>query len=345
MITDRQYDNCISLGWFCGVASALSRLGLRGHSGPFDWYFSEYRGVLSQIENDFRDFLVKDNLKIDDDNPTRFVDIKYGFHYLHDVQEDFEDEYEEICQKYFRRIAVFREAVTHPTVFFRCVRDQKEIDFINRNWEYAEVLLKSFCAENRVIYVLFSGLQNLTDKVEAYQLDIKQCVGEYQLRHLFDTSEELLDLCKRLICDDQLQKNKEFDRSVNAEAEAAGYVEKCLEADTDGADRIILDLLGASADEGIYIWGAGYYGTLLARYLRKRKVAIKGLIDNYYPGKTKEEFAVIPFDAVEDGAKIFIAMYKKGANNAIEQQIKSRHKKTTVVKYSEFLKAFDPDTL
>jgi hypothetical protein len=38
-------------------------------------------------------------------------------------------------------------------------------------------------------------------------------------------------------------------------------------------------------------------------------------------------------------------MYKKGANNAIEQQIKSRHKKTTVVKYSEFLKAFAPDTL
>jgi hypothetical protein len=287
--------------------------------------------------------LIRDNLKIDDKNPTIFTDTKYGFLYPHDVLENLEDEYETIRQKYFRRIAVFREAITHPTVFFRCVREQNEIDYINQNWEYAETLLKSFCAENRVIYVLFSGLRDLTDKVEAYKLDMKQCVGEYQLRHLFDTSEELLDLCKRLISADQMQKNKAFDRSMKAESEVAGYVEKFLEADTDGADRIILDLLGASADEGIYIWGAGYHGTLLARYLRKRNVAIKGLIDNFYLEKTKEEFEVIPFDEVEDGAKISLALVNKESNNSIERQIKNRHKKTTVVKYSEFLNAFDCD--
>ena len=57
--TDRQYKNCISLGWFCGTASALSKLGLRSHSGPFDWYFSKYSAVLDQIENDFIDFMKK----------------------------------------------------------------------------------------------------------------------------------------------------------------------------------------------------------------------------------------------------------------------------------------------
>lgn len=31
-----QYDNCISLGWFCGTASSLSKLGLRNFSEPFD---------------------------------------------------------------------------------------------------------------------------------------------------------------------------------------------------------------------------------------------------------------------------------------------------------------------
>jgi hypothetical protein len=288
--------------------------------------------------------LIKDNLRIDDNNPTRFTDTKYGFQYPHEVLENLEDEYETIRQKYFRRIAVFREAVTHPTVFFRCVRNQKEIDYINQNWEYAEALLKSFCAENRVIYVLFSGLQNLTDKVEAYQLDMKQCVGKYQLRHLFDTSEELLDLCTRLIGADQMQKNKEFDRSANGQTAVAGYIRKCAEEDVDGVDRIVLDTMDASVDEGIYIWGAGHYGTLLARYLRKRNVAINGIIDNNYLKKTNEEFEVIPFDAVEDGAKIFIAISKKESNIAIERQIRSRHRRTTIVKFSDLVNAMDWDT-
>jgi hypothetical protein len=270
------------------------------------------------------------------------MDTKYGFHYLHDVQENFEDEYEAICQKYLRRIVVFREAVTHPTVFFRCIWDQDEIEYINRNWEYAEALLKNFCAENRIIYVFQSGLQNLTDKVESYQLNIESYAGKtYPMRHLFDTSEELLDLCTRLTCADSMQRNKEFDRSVNAGKIAYGCVAQCLEEDIDRLDKNILDLLGASADEGIYIWGAGDYGMRFARYLRKRNVAINGIIDNNYLEKPKEEFEIIPFDAVEDGAKIFIAILKKESNDAIERQIKSKHERTIVVKFSDLFNEMD----
>lgn len=32
-----EYENVISLGYFCSVASEIERLGLRRHSGPFDW--------------------------------------------------------------------------------------------------------------------------------------------------------------------------------------------------------------------------------------------------------------------------------------------------------------------
>lgn len=34
----------------------MAKLGLRSHSGPFDWYYSDYWAVLKQMENDFSDF-------------------------------------------------------------------------------------------------------------------------------------------------------------------------------------------------------------------------------------------------------------------------------------------------
>lgn len=43
------FDNCISLGWFCGIASSMSQLGLRSVSGPFDWCYSDYWAVLTQM--------------------------------------------------------------------------------------------------------------------------------------------------------------------------------------------------------------------------------------------------------------------------------------------------------
>jgi hypothetical protein len=82
------YSNCISLGWFCGTASSLSRLGLRSYSGPFDWYFSHYWAVLNQIENDFKDFMKWENLELslDDASGRTFCDRKYGFCCNHDIK-------------------------------------------------------------------------------------------------------------------------------------------------------------------------------------------------------------------------------------------------------------------
>ena len=51
------YNSFISLGWFCGVASSMSKYGLRSFSSPFDWYFSDFKSVLHFIETDFIDFL------------------------------------------------------------------------------------------------------------------------------------------------------------------------------------------------------------------------------------------------------------------------------------------------
>jgi hypothetical protein len=334
--TDRQYDNCVSLGWFCGTASSLSKLGLRSQSDPFDWYFSHYWAVLNQIENDFIDFMVKDNLEIQEDNDKVFKDIKYGFVCNHDIQNNFENEYELIRNKYIRRVERFRETIKHPTVFFRCIRDNEEVEYINHNWEYAEKLLKRFNKKNHIIYVYHSGLSNLTDRVQSYRLEINQYIGKtYDMRHMFDTSQELLDICANLISFKKMQKNKEFDNKTNAQKAVGAYINKCIEENIDGIDNIILSSLGVSKNDGIYIWGAGKYGRSLVKYLSERNIKIKGIIDNNILTEVDEKFDVIPFEKVNDGAKIFIAVANKDANEDIVEQVMSRHNKTNIVRFQD----------
>jgi hypothetical protein len=326
----------VSLGWFCGTASSLSKLGLRSQSGPFDWYFSHYWAVLNQIENDFQDFMVKDNLEIQEDNDKVFKDTKYGFICNHDIQDNFENEYELIRNKYLRRVKKFRETIKQPTVFFRCIRDNEEVEYINHNWEYAEKLLKRFNEKNHIIYVYHSGLHNLTDRVQSYCLGINQYIGKtYEMRHMFDTSDELLNICTCLISIEKMQNNIEFDNKTNANKAVAAYINKCIEENIDGLDNAILSSLGVSKNDGIYIWGAGKYGRALVKYLGERNIKIKGIIDNKILTKEDESYNIIPFEKVDDMAKIYIAVSNKEANEDIVKQVMSRHNRIVIVRFQD----------
>ena len=202
----RQYDNCISLGWFCGTASSLAKLGLRSYSGPFDWCFSQLGGVINQIEDDFKEFMLRENLRIDAADKKIFHDIKYGIDYLHDIEEDFDEEYEEIHEKYIRRVNVFREMIMHPTIFFRCVKDNEEVEYINNNWKYINKLLNSFNPENQIVYVRHAGINELTDKVSFFILDADHYIGKpYEMRHMFDNCQELIAFCDSLIDPNKMQ--------------------------------------------------------------------------------------------------------------------------------------------
>lgn len=337
--SDETYSNCISLGWFCGTASSLSKLGLRSNSSPFDWYFSHYWAVLKQIENDFSDFMKRENLETEKDNKKVFKDTKYGFYCNHDVKEDFGAEYGDIYQKYCRRVDTFRQSIVRPTVFFRCIRDQEEVDYINSKWDYAEKVLKTFNRENRVIYLYHNGLIGITEKVQSFCLGIDCYIGKtYEMRHLFEGSEELLDLCAGLLPRDLIQKNKAFDISQNAQKVMAGYVNKCIEEHIDGIDESILETMEVSKDEGIYLWGAGKFGIPLARYLKERDVIINGIVDNKSYGKEIAGFNIISFEEVTVESKIFIAVSNIDANVEIEHQILARYPKAKIIKYQDLYK-------
>lgn len=308
--TDRQYNNCVSLGWFCGTASSLGKIGLRSYSGPFDWYFSDYQGVLKQIEIGFTDFMVRDNLTIEEGNEKIFHDVKYGFRCNHDIKENFDSEYDLIYERYKRRAERFMKDILSPTVFFRTIRDEKEVRFINDNWEYADRLVKGYNLKNRIIYVKRAGIAGLTNNVERYDLAISDYIGKfYEMRHMFDASAELLEVCSNLISIDKMHKNIEFDKMKNFQRIIAGYVKRCVEGNINGVDDAILSALDVSRTDGIYLWGAGRYGLPLARYLCDRHVVIKGIIDNAFLSIKSDEFNIVSFADVNDGSKIFIVNF------------------------------------
>lgn len=329
------FSNCISLGYYCGTACVLSRLGLRNTSGPFDWYISDFQGVLSQIENGFSDFLKRKNLE-KTDNPKIIIDTKYGFVINHDIKNNFEDEYEEIWRKYNRRITRFKQTVIQPTLFFRCIQNEAEIEYINEHWEHVSFLLKRYNGKNEIVYVYREGLPTLTSNVKSFCLNIDSYdANVLAMRHLFDKSEELVVFCNNLLPTSVRRKNLEFDRDSNSQRVLAHYVHRQVTDDVDGIDESILAACDADKSSEIFIWGAGTFGMPLAGYLRRRGVHIRGIIDNNAIESKIDGFDIIPFDKVEDGAKIFVSVSKEEFNLAIEKQIRDVQCNVTIAKYAD----------
>lgn len=228
----KRYDNCISLGWFCGTASSMSRYGLRSHSGPFDWYYSKLDSVLKVMETDFQDFMKKENLLIDSKDYRVFHDIKYGFRFNHDVQNDFEIEYSMIYRKYMRRAEYFMASVQQPTCFIRTVRSEEEIKFIEENKDYIYKVIKRSNSNNEIIFLILRYMRELPNSYIWFRLNIEQYVGRtYEMRHMFDSSEDFSEYCKKHILSDRnMKRNLKYDRIYYKELE---FMRKLSEADFD----------------------------------------------------------------------------------------------------------------
>lgn len=322
-INHTQYENCISLGWFCGCASSLEKLGLRSTSGPFDWYFSDFWAVLEQIENAFTDFMKKENLVQSKVNYRAFDDIKYGFYCNHDIKESFEEEINEVCVKYHKRAKRFLNMITSPTLFIRVIRDEKEIDYINNNWKKAESIIKKYNSKNDIIYAVKKGLHNLTPSVPSFHLEVSEYIMKpYEMRHLLDSSTNLITFLSSSFQNQYRAKNLSFDKEKNYYGLILGYVNKCLEESIDGIERAILEGFGTCSNEPIYLWGAGNYGIQIANYLRERNVNVLGIIDNSYTNKTEiNNIPISGFDLAKNYKRIFIAVANEKSNEEIVQQI------------------------
>lgn len=320
-----QYDNCLSLGWFCGTASSLSKLGLRNFSGPFDWYFSDFDSVINQIDSEFVDFMKKENLEIIENKPTVFRDKKYNFYCNHDIKENFDKEYPDIYDKYIKRAKRFIESIKNPTCFFRAVRSEKEIEYIINNTEYIKSVLKRYNSNNSIVYILLTGMNSLPNDFKWFRLTLEQYIGRpYEMRSMFNQSMELLQFCETLLKPEQINLNKKFDNQQNGQTAGAAAVNYYISNDIDGVDQKILDMFNLQNKESFYIWGGGKYGIPLYYYLLKRNVKVKAVIDNKPQNGFPGDICIISPNDVEPYSKIFIAVLNEISNFEIKEQIKDK---------------------
>lgn len=201
IIDNKHFQNCISLGWFCGTANAMNHNGVRNFSSPFDWCFSNFDSVIKMIKNDFSDFMNINNLKISEDNHKAFIDFKYDFYFNHDVMENFQSEFSIIKEKYERRIKRFLEESQKNTCFFRAVRDEREIKYIVENYQQIFSVIKKNNINNEIIFLTTSNInfpKNFSGTF--FNLNIDRYIGEqYPMYHMFDNNHELVVLCKKIL--------------------------------------------------------------------------------------------------------------------------------------------------
>ena len=171
----KQYENIISLGFFCSVASELERLGLRSISSPFDWILSDFEELMSCMKDDFSDFLKSENLLQYDTNPSFYYDEFYKMHFYHDFKPDIPLKYQIdlVSKKYARRIERFKIDILKPTLFFRYIENQDEADYISDNFNEIKTFFKKYNKENDVIFISNSDIYASFDlfKVEKDEND------------------------------------------------------------------------------------------------------------------------------------------------------------------------------
>lgn len=153
------YNNFISLGYFCNVASDLEELGFRNTSSPFDWNISVFEGVIDAIDNKFENFMNYEDLIQSQKYPSHYFDPHYKIWFFHDFNkyEPLKKQYTNVKNKYNRRIKRFLNNITEPTLFFRYIANEDEqkheLRWIEQNSLQIDNVIKRYNPKNKIIYI------------------------------------------------------------------------------------------------------------------------------------------------------------------------------------------------
>lgn len=214
------FSNFISLGSACQTASSMAKYGLRGWSGPFDWLVTgSLQWVLHYMENDFEDFLKKENLERNKDNPKAFTDKESGFVFLHDNDYPFEGKYDELKTRYQKRINRFQDETLKKTCFLRTVIETKEIKYISENAEYINHVIKRKNSQNEIIFLIRKDVEEKEPIPFRHYIMLGKWNGgpHMVIRNWFDCADEFLEYCVRNYDVVSLIRNIAFDRKQQDE--------------------------------------------------------------------------------------------------------------------------------
>lgn len=190
-----EYRHFISLGYFCSVSLELERVGLRDTSSPFDWCISDLEGVKNVIENHFEGFLDYENLSQHTDNLAHYTNMRYHISFYHDFNQytSLEKQLPSVREKYNRRIDRFYQNIKEPTLFIRYISSEeesdKEVKWLEENFEDLLKLLKSFNNKNNIIFIANENV--ISDKIKIYHVEKDE--NDTVARKFLDKNQELSD--------------------------------------------------------------------------------------------------------------------------------------------------------
>lgn len=189
----KNYENYISLGYFCGVASELRRISLRKYSSPFDWLITaSFQKVIELIDNQFKDFLSSDYLKVLDEEKLFYTNEYYYINFLHDFSQgkSFDEQIDEVREKFFRRIGRFYSKIKFPTLFIRYILNQDEMDYIQSHYECIIGFFKQFNNQNDLIFVCNDTIDSKGIQV----FKVKKDEGLNEASQFLDKNADLMNL-------------------------------------------------------------------------------------------------------------------------------------------------------
>ncbi|QQP69538.1 hypothetical protein JHE06_07900 [Carnobacterium sp. CS13] len=200
------YQHFISLGFFCSTASELEKIGLRDTSSPFDWLITDLKGIIQCIENRFEGLLDYENLSQYRDNPNYYVNEKYGVHFYHDFSgySSLKEQLPNVFKKYKRRIEKFYINIKEPTLFFRYIKDNNELKYIENNYKEIISVIKKHNQYNDLILISNDDIASSS----LYIYKVKKDENDTVARNFLSKNRNL----KNYLCSDIYNKEK---RNIN----------------------------------------------------------------------------------------------------------------------------------
>lgn len=269
----KKFEQFVSLGYSCPVAASMGKYGLRSWSGVFDWLVTEssFEKVLYYMENDFTDFLIREDLELYTDNPTYFRDKKSGFYFVHDGFL-LEEEFDKLQEKFHRRINRFIDETSKPTCFFRYVNSCAEVQYIMENEKYINQVIKKKNQKNE-IWFLFSQEKEVAGFPFTYFKIKAPYSGKNrsELRGLFDENQDFLEKCAECIESKKLLQNLLFESNKEKRIENTIKNELVIEKRYQLAMQMhFTEWPSIALPNNLRIFGAGNIGKIFLKYIKNR---------------------------------------------------------------------------
>ncbi len=178
-MNQRGFANIVSLGSKCIVAQELELLGLRNFSSPFDWQYTDLKGAIKCLDDDFIDFTNYSYFRRQSvfDQPNAWYNAKYDNCFLHDFKTDnlSSAEAQNSKRKLERRASkLIEETQSCPTLFIRIVMENRypnEIQYISENIDTIYATIRGLNPANQIIFIATHKIPN--EKAITFVVDEK----------------------------------------------------------------------------------------------------------------------------------------------------------------------------